>query len=44
MPPPARMSSLVSQPESSEARKTAIEAISPGCPTRPGGFCATAFF
>ena len=30
------MSSPVSQPDSSEARNTAIGAMSEGCPTRPG--------
>jgi hypothetical protein len=34
----------VSQAESSEARKTAIEAMSPGWPMRPSGVCARAAF
>ena len=41
MPPLANCSSPVSQPESSEARKTATEAMSPGWPVRPSGVCAT---
>src|SRR5207244_4841554 len=43
-PPEAEMSSPVSQLDSSEARNTAIGAMSEGCPTRPRGVMAIMCF